>query len=49
MVGKNTKEVAVRHEYRMPDIFKLSFEYDCLIAQSPLEDVVEGDEWTWGD
>ena len=30
-------EDTLRYKYRTPDIFKLSFEYDCIIAKSPLE------------
>ena len=47
MFIKHIYKDAVRHKYRTPDIFILSFEFDCLIAQSPLEDPIEGEEWTW--
>lgn len=40
---------AKRHKYRVPDVYVTSLDYDCLIAESPLEDVVEGDEWGWED
>lgn len=34
-------------DYRAPELSALSFEYDCLIAQSNLEDLTDGGEWEW--
>jgi hypothetical protein len=44
-----TSPFAYRHKYYTPDVHIESMGYDCLIAQSPLEDVVEGCEWEWED
>lgn len=36
-----------RKVYRAPDAEGVSLEYDCIIAQSSLEDIVGGDDWNW--
>ena len=36
-----------RKVYRAPDAEGVSLEYDCIIAQSSLEDIMGGDEWNW--
>ncbi|MBQ9463108.1 MAG: hypothetical protein IJU68_05560 [Bacteroidales bacterium] len=35
--------------YLSPEAELLAADYDCLIAESPLEGVNDGDEWTWED
>ena len=43
-------KTAERHkDYRSPITVWAVMDYDCLIAESPLEDVTEGDEWGWED
>lgn len=34
-------------DYRAPESSALYVEYDCLIAQSNLEDLTDGGEWGW--
>lgn len=36
-----------RKVYLTPDAEGVSLEYDCIIAQSSLEDIVGGDDWNW--
>ncbi len=37
------------HKYRSPEICELLVDYTCLIADSLLEDIQEGEEWVWED
>lgn len=36
-----------RQKYRTPDAKDVSLYYDCIISESLLETVIEGEEWIW--
>lgn len=42
-------EFCFKRAYDAPNVENTNYEYDCLIAQSSLENLGSGDEWVWED